>query len=438
MDLLPSPVFLLSRILFSFLIILFFILSGCQSTPIKQVSVRKAIEIPEGKQSKPIMFKKIVVKLSRGEEYGTMQAGLLCVPRGKLLWKSGKIVWSGDDLTEVFQDELKSANYQVVGDPDALFEDRSATGAELMIAGKVDSLKANLCYPMAGIGNFSSSKGSAFMQVNWQVYSTLHRKVIYQATTEGSSDHKDSTDGAAADLILGAFAVAVRNLLADEGFNKVVLKDTIKNPTKPIGGKVYVKHAPVKTNKKSDALLKAQMASVTVRSSTGGHGSGFFISKDGYLLTNEHVVGEAKRVKLRLYDGSEITADVLKKDTVRDIALLKSLGYKGHYLGVNKKISAIGAEVYAIGTPLDERNTHSVTKGIISSYRNHDGLNFIQSDVEIHPGNSGGPLINDRGQVIGIASKGLMATSSGTRAGIGLNFFIPIREAIRRMNIQGI
>lgn len=428
----------MTRKIFYYFIASLFLLTGCQTAPVKQVAVKQAIEIPEGKESKPVLFKKIVVKLHRGEEYGSVQGGLLCIPHGKLKWKSGRVVWSGEDLTEVFQDELKSANYQVVGDPDALFEDRSATGAELMIAGKVDSLKANICFPYSGMGDVSKSKGSAFMQVNWQVYSTLHRNVIYKTTTQGSTNKTETTDGVDTELILDAFSVAVRNLLADPGFNKLVLKDTVTNPTEPIGDEVYLTSSPRNQSNSSNALLHAQMASVTVRSATGGHGSGFFISENGYILTNEHVVGEAERVTIRMYNGSQIIADVIKKDAVRDVALLKAASNSRNYFYVNSNVSAVGSEVYAIGTPLDESNSHSVTKGIISSYRNHDGLNFIQSDVDIHPGNSGGPLINKQGHVIGIAVKGMTSVSSGNATGIGLNFFIPINEAIRRMNITGI
>lgn len=413
------------------------VLVGCQSTPIKEVKIQQAIEIPEGKASKPVMFKKIVVKLRRGEEYGSLQGGLLCIPHGKLKWKSGKVVWSGDDLTEVFQDELRSANYTVVGDPNALFEDRSATGAELLIAGKVSDLKANICYPMAGFGNFSSSTGSAFMSVDWQVYSTLHRKVIYETTTEGSAVHKEATEGVGAELILDSFGLATQNLLADKGFNQVVLTEAIKNPTKPIGDIIQLTSSAPTITPGVGMLQISQQASATVRSGLG-HGSGFFISKDGYLLTNAHVVGDAKVVNVLLYDGSEVVATVVKKDAVRDVALLKAPSTLGVYFQINGEVSPIGSEVYAIGTPMSERNSHSVTKGIISSYRNHDGLNFIQSYVEVHPGNSGGALIDTSGHVVGIAAKGMVASAGGMASGIGLNFFIPIRDAVKRLNIQGL
>lgn len=412
------------------------ILVGCQSAPVKQVEVKSTIDIPEGKESKPIMFRKIVVKLRRGEKYGELQAGILCISRGNLKWKSGKVVWSGDDLTEVFQDELKASNYKVVGDPNALFEDRNSTGAELMIAGNVHGLKANLCYPNTGFGDFDSSKGSAYMSVDWQVYSTLHRRVVYKTTTEGSAIQESTTSGGPADLILDAFGISVRNLLADKGFNQLVLTDLVKNPTKPIGARISVKNGNKKISG-NNPIQKAQLGSMTVRSAFG-HGSGFFISDDGYVLTNEHVVGEATKVTLKLYDGKEVIADVIKKDSVRDVAILKSREHTKHYFSIVNETPVIGSEVYAIGTPLEERNSHSVTKGIISSYRNHDGLNFIQSDVEIHPGNSGGPLINNKGQVVGVAAKGISNYGPGGRAGIGLNFFIPIREALRRLNIHGI
>jgi serine protease Do len=90
----------------------------------------------------------------------------------------------------------------------------------------------------------------------------------------------------------------------------------------------------------------------------------------------------------------------------------------------------VGEEVYAIGTPLSHKLDVTVSRGIVSAYRDEGGLKYIQSDVQIHSGNSGGPLVDKEGNVVGIAVMGM------TRGGVSqnLNFFVPISEAIDRLS----
>ncbi|RZT09699.1 serine protease Do [Duganella sp. CF402] len=159
-----------------------------------------------------------------------------------------------------------------------------------------------------------------------------------------------------------------------------------------------------------------------------GVGSGFILSADGYVLTNAHVVDGADEVFVTLTDKREFKAKVLGADTRTDVAVLKIEGDKLPFLlmGDSDKIRA-GEWVIAIGSPFNLENT--VTAGIISAKARDTGeyLPLIQSDVAVNPGNSGGPLINMRGEVIGINSQ--IATLSGGSNGI--SFAVPINEAIR-------
>nr|WP_229506911.1 Do family serine endopeptidase [Pseudoduganella rivuli] len=159
-----------------------------------------------------------------------------------------------------------------------------------------------------------------------------------------------------------------------------------------------------------------------------GIGSGFITSADGYVLTNAHVVDGADEVYVTLTDKREFKAKVLGADTRTDVALLKIEGSKlpSLTIGDSSKIR-VGEWVVAIGSPFNLENT--VTAGIISAKSRDTGdyLPLIQSDVAVNPGNSGGPLINMRGEVIGINSQ--IATLSGGYNGI--SFSIPIDEAMR-------
>jgi serine protease Do len=159
-----------------------------------------------------------------------------------------------------------------------------------------------------------------------------------------------------------------------------------------------------------------------------GVGSGFIISDDGYVLTNAHVVEGADEVTVTLTDRREFKAKVLGSDRRSDVALLKVSATNLPYLrtGDSSKIR-VGEWVIAIGSPFNLDNT--VTAGIISAKSRDTGeyLPLIQSDVAVNPGNSGGPLINMRGEVIGINSQ--IATLSGAYNGI--SFAVPIDEVMR-------
>ncbi|MDB5937025.1 MAG: serine peptidase, partial [Massilia sp.] len=159
-----------------------------------------------------------------------------------------------------------------------------------------------------------------------------------------------------------------------------------------------------------------------------GIGSGFIISNDGLVLTNAHVVEGADEVLVTLTDRREFKAKVMGADKRSDVAVLKveATGLPFLRTGDSSKIR-VGEWVIAIGSPFNLEN--SVSAGIISAKARDTGdyLPLIQTDVAVNPGNSGGPLINMRGEVVGINSQ--IATMSGGYNGI--SFAVPIDEAIR-------
>ena len=152
-------------------------------------------------------------------------------------------------------------------------------------------------------------------------------------------------------------------------------------------------------------------------------GSGFITSKDGYIITNNHVVDKAEEIKVKLSDGREFKAKVIGRDETTDLALIKITDPSGNLpilaLGDSEKMR-VGDWVLAIGNPFGLE--HTVTQGIISATGRVIGSgpydDFLQTDAPINPGNSGGPLVNLRGEVVGINT----AIFSG---GQGLGFAIP-------------
>ena len=167
---------------------------------------------------------------------------------------------------------------------------------------------------------------------------------------------------------------------------------------------------------------------VVMVSTPGGLGSGFIITPDGYVVTNDHVVQGETKITITIFvqgkDGSISKRKVKKVKIVSinaylDLALLKMEGEKNlpiAYLGNSDEVS-IGQRVYAIGNPLGLER--SVSEGIVSTLnRPFAGLTYIQTTTQINPGNSGGPLFNPKGEVVGVTNMGYMFTQ-------GLNFAIP-------------
>jgi S1-C subfamily serine protease len=166
-----------------------------------------------------------------------------------------------------------------------------------------------------------------------------------------------------------------------------------------------------------------------------GQGSGFIIDKEGHIVTNYHVIAEARQVEVTLHNRKKYPATIVGTDRSHDLAVIqiKAPDLVPMTLGDSKNL-LVGQKVYAIGNPFGLSGT--LTRGIVSSIRSvqePDGITIdeaIQTDAAINPGNSGGPLLNWHGDVIGINT--MIASSVGQSAGIG--FAIPINTAKAVMN----
>lgn len=204
-------------------------------------------------------------------------------------------------------------------------------------------------------------------------------------------------------------------------------------------------------NKVSDAVVSVLNFSQTGKDSFQevSEGSGVIYKKSGdaaYVVTNNHVINGAAQIQVMLHDGQKVTATLVGKDAMTDLAVLKIAADKvttTAEFGDSNKIQ-VGQKVLAIGSPLGAQYASSVTEGIISAKKrlvepssedgqNYGGSTVIQTDAAINPGNSGGPLINFAGQVIGINSMKLSSSASGTSVE-GMGFAIPSNQVVDIVN----
>lgn len=163
--------------------------------------------------------------------------------------------------------------------------------------------------------------------------------------------------------------------------------------------------------------------------SASASGSGFILTSDGYVVTNNHVVEGATSVTVKLYNGDEYDAEVIGTDEMNDVALLKidATGLQAVTIGDSDQIE-VGEEVIAIGNPLGEL-TFTMTAGVVSALDreiNTDGkpINMLQTDVAINSGNSGGALFDMNGNVVGITSAKYSGSTSSGASIEGISFAI--------------
>ena len=231
-----------------------------------------------------------------------------------------------------------------------------------------------------------------------------------------------------------------------------VSKTAVKNENSTTQAVDKVKDAVVSVitysaNSQNSLFGSAETDTDTNTEQVSSEGSGVIYKKEGnfaYLVTNTHVISGAKKVDIRLADGTKVPGEIVGSDTYSDIAVVKIAADKVTTVaefGDSDKLT-VGETAIAIGSPLGSEYANTVTQGIVSSLnrnvslKSEDGqaisTKAIQTDTAINPGNSGGPLINIQGQVIGITSSKI-ATNGGTSVE-GLGFAIPSNDAINIIN----
>ena len=203
-------------------------------------------------------------------------------------------------------------------------------------------------------------------------------------------------------IIYGLFEGEIEKIVWNEEVDKFekTLKpeDIIKGRKK---GKIVKKPEPVEIVKKPES----DDGKIIII----GSGSGFFVSDQGHIVSNAHVVGVCKKVKA-YEEGVEVFLNILATDNVNDLGLVKGKFKNTQYLNIKTDGAELGEDIVAFGYPLSQTLSDSVklTKGIVSSLSGLDNnYSQIQIDAAIQPGNSGGPVLNMDGQVIGVASAGL-------------------------------
>ncbi len=381
--------------------------------------------LPIDSDTRPVAFSRVTARLNRGQTWGQLQGGVLCLPFQSLVWGGGQVRIDTGEFDEVFKEELEKTGFRVVGGSNNLFEEADTSEAEYLVAGTVKQATAKICAILAGLGDFDTIKGQIVFDIEWQVYSRLQRQVVATVQTRGGVNRQKSAPGGPLMLFDEAFGENVRQLINSSEFRKVFVGKKMEERELIVAPNV----APIKLSKAESFVgsnLEESVGSVVSLSNGQSVGSGFLISNDGLILTNRHVVGDANLIRVRWSDGAETIGTVLRSDRGRDVALVKSDNRSRSPFKLSREVPELGSTVRAIGSPFGMQLQGTVSQGVLSSSRIVGGFRYLQSDVAVNPGNSGGPLLDSNGSVIGITVAGLQVSG----AQVGINFFIPISEAV--------
>jgi len=234
--------------------------------------------------------------------------------------------------------------------------------------------------------------------------------------------------------IVKTFRNGLVDLINQNDFYQLLGADMAVEPSKveEIANSISLKKISANHFEKLSEMIKhSQKACVTIVTEMG-HGSGVIVSTDGYIMTAAHVVEGVHKLQIQLSEGLSFDAELVAFDKKSDIALLKMPGSGYRALPISEDSDLpLGEDVITIGTPAGIELGQSISKGIISGKRMIEDMAYVQANISVSPGNSGGPLLNEKGEIIGIISWKIV--SEGVE---GIGFAIPMDVALKKLNLS--
>jgi len=409
------------------------------------VKQRQAIRYDFPERSRLVLFNELQIKLKRSERKDlvigtyTKTYGNLCGSPERIIWTVGYKDISESGLMSDVIGAFKKENYRMI--TGNMFSISNAS-SRLVLTATMTRLRIDICeaYKRKS-GNKTYEKASVYVRMNWQLSERTSKKVLFTGSTEGAVNafdrfRKDGTTKA----ITAAIKMSATNLLAAQRFvehmqpkaeDARLVAEAALQTSSHSELKLALQYGDARSSFKNE-VPKLKKAAVTIRVNEG-HGSGVILDKAGYVLTNAHVVGDSKDVVV-LVNQLELPGKVIRTEPQRDVALIQVQKLTtAENAAISKSTLTEGDTIFVIGTPLDESLSNTITKGIYSAYREHEGMSYYQTDAAINPGNSGGPVFNEQGELIAISVAGVF-TKSG--ASLNLNYLIPIESALTALNLK--
>lgn len=405
--------------------------------------------VQTGLDGRSIELARVQIDIPRGTEIGRLhgQFGNKCrgVRLGPIHQEQPRTQARDNEWNDTFYRVMSGHGYRVAGNPNQLFETTQQEEGDLQFGLTVNEAKLE----MRAVCDFFREeavgmRGTAKVGIEWQVFDPVRRQVIFRQRSEG---HFEATETVALDpkvILQLAFADAANQLAVSPELRKMMTdRAPLPSPTArnvaEDRSRIPLRRVALSQQPISNHIERLRTATVLIEVGNGGHGSGFLITEDGLMVTNKHVVGGQRFVRVRLVSGRTIVGEVLRSHDLRDVALVKLEGSGYPVMAIRETPVAVTEEVYAIGAPRDKSLAWTVTRGVVSAWRPanppRDPFDLIQSDVPIHAGNSGGPMLDRQGNLVAIAVAGY-AFGADKQANENLNLFIPILDGLEKLGVE--
>lgn len=318
---------------------------------------------------------------------------------------------------------LERSGYHAKRVPDDLTQMEGYAGARFLIAGQVLSLTT------------PSSDSSVAMTIQWRVFDAGAHLTAIRATADARVIQAGDADAA----VEAAVASALSDFLGRDSVRSVLRPAPVTATTTNWRRSIPQAEAVIEL-RASDlniaagrSPLERSLPGVVSLRGSAGIGSAFVIARDGLAITNFHVVQNQRGLTASFRNGGSAAVRVVRTDSTNDLALIEvSCPNDCYTVDLYSGVPPLGADVFAIGSPIAEQLSHTVTKGIVSAVRQHGSERLIQTDAALNPGNSGGPLVDGQtARVVGVVSHKLMV--DGTQ---GIGFAILLDDALRLLYVH--
>ncbi|MES2778295.1 MAG: trypsin-like peptidase domain-containing protein, partial [Bacteroidota bacterium] len=339
--------------------------------------------------------------------------------KGKLNAEESKLDYDDSKFSESILKTLKQTNF--IDTVNKVFSDNNNT---LKLEGIIR--KASLFYSVTSLGSYKKVK----VNITWNIKNSYNEIVDSINFWSWSGDFIAYNSDESYKMYADAVDISYFELLKNKQFQQYLKMDTVFAITEPI---LKIKLAQVNVKE----IDHATTATVIIKRKDGGHGSGFAISNDGYILTNYHVIAgknasKQSDISVIMSDGEEVSVSVVRYNKMRDIALLKvEKGFETPFILSNTKSYKKLMEVYTVGTPKSIELGQSVSIGLLSNERKANNNSLLQLSMSINPGNSGGPLFDKAGNLHGIVTSKLVGYATE-----GVGFAIPAYLAMEYLNLE--
>jgi serine protease Do len=372
---------------------------------------------------KTVQFRNWKVNLDTPNKIGTVSTGLFCTGAKDMGYSTEYNKLFLADVAQTFRDKSLALGYPRFNGSDSAFAEGEISSADYRMGFTLLDINQTLCISGADVS------GSGKLKLKAELFSNKLQKVVYSRIVEGtfSTDNKVQLN----DFIRKLIGNTLDPMFADQKYADNFRENATAGALASASGTaapILVKNGARQADKVTKDS-KGILSTVVTIETGGGSGSGFYIGRDGYVITNQHVVGDARYVKVKMGDGYAVPGEVVRRNAARDVALIKTDIEPPTALFVRTTAPRIGEEVFAVGSPFGAQLNSTVTRGVLSGERTMDEKRFLQSDVAINPGNSGGPLVDADGALIAVAD-----LKRNNASGIGL--FIPIEEVLATLGLN--